>query len=270
MDDYNRITLAKESLNYLVKVMNDQDKLGIIKFESKASTVLPLTQMSESNKTIAFNAINGLRANGGTNIYTGLQAGLNLIEHDYLSGERVASMILLSDGEDNVKDCLPKFQKLINDEGKANYAFTLHTLGYGESHDAKLMHDLSLIRDGGYFFIRSLPTFKASIIEIYGSMSTTQYVNVGITISSQFQIKSIYGMEDMYQKSLINNKDQSVFNTTLIHFVYGKRYIFITLVDIPKDTLSGTPVLKAEILPFGNNLYWSNKKTKIWFCYYSK
>ena len=260
MDDYNRITLAKESLNYLVKVMNDQDKLGIIKFESKASTVLPLTQMSESNKTIAFNAINGLRANGGTNIYTGLQAGLNLIEHDYLSGERVASMILLSDGEDNVKDCLPKFQKLINDEGKANYAFTLHTLGYGESHDAKLMHDLSLIRDGGYFFIRYLSTIKDAILEIYGALSTNYKVNVGVTISSNFNIDNVYGKDDMYQYNLINNPNSSNFTMQIIQFVYGKRYNFVTLVDIPEDTPQGTIVLTVRVSLFGKeaNYLWDN------------
>ena len=60
-------------------------------------------------------------------------------------------------------------------------------------------------------------------------------------------------MDDMYQYSLINNPLPSIFTTRLIHFVSGKRYTFVALVDIPKDTPSTTPVLKAEISPFGNS-----------------
>ena len=50
------------------------------------------------------------------------------------------------------------------------------------------MYKLSLIRDGGYFFIRYLSMVKDAILEIYGSLSTCYQVNVGITISSNFEI----------------------------------------------------------------------------------
>ena len=221
MSSYNRMNMVKESLKILVELMNSEDKLAIIKFASSASQVLSLTQMTESNKTTAINQINDLFASGGTNIYSGLRAGLGLIKDDYLSGERVASMILLSDGMDGSSNADINFKNLINSEKKSNHAFTLHTLGYGENHDAVLMHKLSLIKDGGYFFIRYLSTVKDAILEIYGALSTNYKVNVEVTISSNFTIDNVYGKDDMYQNSLINNKVPSIFKTKITQFVYG-------------------------------------------------
>lgn len=53
------------------------------------------------------------------------------------------------------------------------------------------MHKLSLIRDGGYFFIRYLSLVKNAILEIYGSLSTNYKINVDITISSKYKINSV-------------------------------------------------------------------------------
>ena len=57
--------------------------------------------MTEENKNLILENIEILRASGGTNIYSGLEKGLQLLKNDYSSGDRIASMILLSDGADN-------------------------------------------------------------------------------------------------------------------------------------------------------------------------
>ena len=180
---------------------------------------------------------------------------LDLINEPYLTGKRVASMILLSDGRDNYYFNENKFKNLINQKGKTNYSFTLHTLGYGDDHDAELMYRLSLIRDGGYFYIRYLSMVNNAILKIYGSLSTNYDTNVGIEISSNFNIKNVYGKENMYQSNLISAKP-SKFTTQLIHFIYGKRYNFITLVDIPEDTEIGTIVLTATVSVFNKTAYY--------------
>ena len=148
----DRVKLVKESLKYLVNLMTINDKLAIVSFTNSANPILPLTDMTATGKNNAINAINSLRASGGTNIYSGLAKGLELINQEYSSGERVASMILLSDGYDGASNADVNFRRHINTIGKQSHVFTLHTIGYGESHDANLMQRISLIRDGGYFF----------------------------------------------------------------------------------------------------------------------
>ena len=82
-----------------------------------------------------------------------MQTGLSVLTENYSSGEKIASIILLSDREDNCQGAADKFKNLLISSMKKDYAFTLHTFGYGNDHDAVLMSDLSKIKDGGYFAI---------------------------------------------------------------------------------------------------------------------
>ena len=81
-----------------------------------------------------------------------------------MSGDRVCSIILLSDGIDGKKNADKNFDTLIKSEGKKN--FTTHSFGYGSSHDEVLMSSISKIRDGGYFFIKEITEVKAIFIKI--------------------------------------------------------------------------------------------------------
>ena len=246
----SRISLVKESLKYLTKLMDNRDRLAIVAFTDSASVKLHLTDMTEANKETAIKVINGLRAYGGTDIITGLRKGLDLITDNYNSGQRVASIVLLSDGYDGGRNADINFRNYIKNQNKQTYTFTLHTLGYGESHDANLMSKISLIRDGGYFFIRYLSQeVNSAILEIYGSLSTNCQVDVGLSLTSNYTINKVMGMEDMYERTLISDKPSS-FSTKIIHFVYGKSYDFIVLVDIPEDTPKGEVVLTANVTLF--------------------
>ena len=193
------IELVRESLEYLANLMNEQDNLAIVTFESSATTYLPFTKMTSDNKKNVIQKIKILNAGGGTNIYSGLQQGLSLLTNDYSSGQRIASMILLSDGEDNYGFMAEQFKDYIKINGKNNYVFTLHSFGYGDYHDALLMSDISKIRDGSYFYIQKLLDVQDAYVKIYGSLSTVNKVNLELIINSNYQIQKVYGIEDMYE-----------------------------------------------------------------------
>ena len=248
----SKINLVKESLKYLVNTMNEEDYFALIKFSSNAYLVNGFTQMTSNNKKTIINNINNLVASGGTDIYNGLEKASELVTSDFETNGKIISMILLSDGYDGKKQADIRFKNLISNKNKNNIPFTLHTFGYGESHDAQLMYKISLIRDGGYFFIRYLSSVQDALLEIYGSLSTVYKLNAELTIQTNFRINKVYGMEDMYQASL-TTKPPYTFKVKLIHFIYGKTYSFVSLVNIPENTLFGTEVLNATILPFNKS-----------------
>lgn len=247
----DNIELVKESLSYLVNLMSEQDNLAIVQFESDAKIVSDFLPMTEENKLNMTEKINELEATGGTNIFSGLKLGLTLFNKTYSNGDRVASMILLSDGQDNYGFQAELFKDLIISENKSDYLFTLHSFGYGDYHDAKLMYDVSMIKDGGYFFIKRLSMVQDAFLKIYGSLSTNCEINVQLKIVSNYEIKKVYGIEYMNEPKMTN--DNKTFTTKLIQFIYGKNYPFVFLVDIPIDTAVGTEILTVEISPFGKS-----------------
>ena len=276
----DKIKLVKESLKYLVKLMNETDNLALITFSFDAEVINKLTPMTPENKTDLLNNIDYLYANGGTNIYPALEKALDLITHDYSTGERIASIILLSDGQDNYSynSLLYKFQQLLETTNKTDYAFTLHTFGYGEDHDEDLMLKLAKIKSGSFLFVNGLSDVKDFYLKIYGSLSTVCNVNLNLTIQSSFAIKNISGIDDLYKASLSNRTDNKtnakafLFNTVLIQVVSGKKYSYVVLVDIPKDTPFGTKVLNATVSPLGltEAYIWNEKLNSIAYEEYIK
>ena len=249
----DKIKLVRESLKYLVNLMKEEDNFALVEFESKAKVVNNFTKMAEENKTLLMKNIDNLKAYGGTNILDGLKKALDLITDDYSSGERIASLILLSDGQDNyyynmVDDY---FLDYIEDTGKENYIFTLHTFGYGNDHDAKLMESIANVKNGGFFFIQRLTDLLNAYLQIYGSLSTVFAVNVHLTIQSNFSIVDVYGKEDLYNSTLNNSTKPNTFTTTLLHVISGKTINYVVLVDVPSNTPYGTEVLRATISPQG-------------------
>ena len=78
--DGSPILLVKDSLKYLVNLMNEQDNVAIVLFSSSANVLYDFTKMTESNKQRLISSINGLYADGGTNIYGALQSALDLLK----------------------------------------------------------------------------------------------------------------------------------------------------------------------------------------------
>ena len=245
----DNIRLVRESLEYLANLMNEQDNLALVTFDNSARTLIPFTKMTSDNKKTVIQHINALSASGGTNIESGLEEGLELITNDYSSGQRIASMILLSDGEDLYGFRADDFRDIIIRNKKSNYAFTLHSFGYGDYHDAYLMNEISKVRDGNYLYVQKLLDVQDFYVKIYGSLSTVNKVNLELIIDSNYAMQKVYGMEDMHEANLTNNN--STFNTKIIQVIYGKTYVFVFLVNVPKDIKTGTEVLKATLSPLG-------------------
>jgi Mg-chelatase subunit ChlD len=130
----------------MVNLMTEDDNIALVKFNSAASVINGLTKMTESNKKTIINNINTkLVASGGTQIYYGLQSGLQQITKNYANGDRICSIILLSDGQDGSKNADTNFKSYIASQRKNDYIFSLDTIGYGNSHDAVLMKKLQLL-----------------------------------------------------------------------------------------------------------------------------
>ena len=253
------LNLVKESLKYLVKLMSDTDNFALVTFSDDSYLINGLTKMTKENKNLILDKIAKLEDIGGTNIYSGLEEGLKLIKNDYSSGDRIASMILLSDGADNYyyNRVVSMFEDLIERQGKKNYVFTLNTFGYGSYYDYNLMNNIALIRDGAYFNIDKLGDVNDAFLKIYGSLSTVSNVNVQLKIQSKFHLTKVYGIEDMYDANITSD----AFNVKLIQVIYGKKYDFTLLVDVPENTPIGTEVLNATVSSLGLNAkyLWDEK-----------
>ena len=127
-----RLEAAKKAVNSLVKKISEKNNVGVVLFETGASTISYLTPVKE--KTL--NSISSInQGKGATAIGDGLSLGIDMVS-SILDKKRV--IILLSDGIQN--------SGLITSEQAIQYAIRnnvqIHTIGIGSENPVYLRDDI--------------------------------------------------------------------------------------------------------------------------------
>jgi Mg-chelatase subunit ChlD len=130
---------ARGALGFLLK---HHDEVGIVIFEIKPKRLVPLTRVESGNIGEIEKKINAIPANGGTNIYKGLEAGVTEIEKSTAKDRHI---ILLTDGisePGRYKQLVPGLKK-----GKISVA----TVALGAEADFGLLKEIAAETGGNYY-----------------------------------------------------------------------------------------------------------------------
>lgn len=106
MTSENTFDKMKTAMQFVIKKLSPIDRLSIVTFSSKANRKCHLRSVTQASQAHLKDLVDGLRAEGGTNIQTGLETGLKILNDRRIAGGRVTSIFLLSDGEQYKGDAM--------------------------------------------------------------------------------------------------------------------------------------------------------------------
>ncbi|KAF5742544.1 hypothetical protein HS088_TW09G00594 [Tripterygium wilfordii] len=175
-----KLALLKRAMGFVIQSLGSNDRLAVIAFSSTARRLFPLRRMTETGRQQALQAVNSLVANGGTNIAEALRKGAKVIE-DRREKNPVASIILLSDGQDTYTVCgsggnqtQPNYRLLlpssIHGGENAGFQVPVHAFGFGADHDASSMHSISEISGGTFSFIETEVVIQDAFAQCIGGL----------------------------------------------------------------------------------------------------
>ena len=98
-----KLAQARAAIRELVAQLGPQDRFGLVTYSDAATLVIPLTTADASARDRWSAAVEAIEADGGTNMSSGLDLGLDTIERARGAGH-VPRAILLSDGLANQGD----------------------------------------------------------------------------------------------------------------------------------------------------------------------
>jgi uncharacterized protein YegL len=232
-----KIKLVKQSLKILIEMMGEKDKLGLVLFNQQAYKLLDLTYVTDKKNIISL--IDSINVGGGTYILSGLEMAVNMFKENKREEKNFfdkfitsSAMILLSDGNDNIMNHIEIGNGLKNLTKDMKLFFTLHAFGYGEDHDPNIMNTLANIRDGAFYFVQDYKKVIEYFVNVLGACMSMISENAKIIIKSKYDIKKVFGVEDLYSYVLKDNKN---FETELLQLIGGKEYTFVLEVDVPDD-----------------------------------
>ncbi len=147
----NRLGLVKHSLRILLDELREGDRVGIVVYGSHAEVRLVPTDITQRETILS--AIDGLRTNGATNAYDGLQMAYHMARKSYQS-HQLNRVILCSDGVANMGGSTQAEVMLEQIRQASDKGITLSTIGFGMgNYNDVLMEKLADQGDGNYYYV---------------------------------------------------------------------------------------------------------------------
>lgn len=178
---------AKEAARMAVDLLNENDIISIISYDSTVNVLVPATKVSD--KASIHRAIDRMRSSGNTALFAGVSKGAAEIRK-FLSKDRVNRVILLSDGQANVG---PSSPTELGDLGSSlsKDGITVTTIGLGTGYNEDLMANLAGYSDGNHAFVEDAEDLAKIFKYEFGDVLSVVAQDVEININIQNGIKPI-------------------------------------------------------------------------------
>lgn len=224
-----KIEHARAAVRELLGQLGPEDRFALVTYSDGADIAVPLSPVDEGARAAWIGTIAEIQPNGSTNMSSGLDLGLDLIDGARASG-RVPHVILISDGLANQGDPSP-----IGLTRRAHRAaqgeYTLSTVGVGVDFNEYLMTALADAGTGNYYYLRNSEDLASVFAREFDTARTT--VASGLTV----QIEPAPGVHvvDAAGYPLEPAGDGVVFRPGSL-FAGQQRRIWVTLA-VPHDAV---------------------------------
>lgn len=148
------IDIVKHALRTVIHLLNGRDRLALVAYSNTASVILELTPMTKEGQQRAELRLHQLLPDGMTNIWAGLEAGIQLLAAAS-DGMRLQHLLLLTDGIPNInppRGIVPMLKRLKEKSG-GRLPCSVNTFGFGYELDSELLHELARLGSASYAFI---------------------------------------------------------------------------------------------------------------------
>ncbi|EAR89933.1 von willebrand factor type A (vWA) domain was originally protein (macronuclear) [Tetrahymena thermophila SB210] len=234
----NKIENVKKTLEYLLELLGENDRLCLIAFDSCVSRRCHLMKTNSSNKPNLIKIINEIHCHGGTNINSGMELAFRVLkERKYYNP--VSSIFLLSDGQDGGADLRVRqsLEKHLSQE-----CFTIHSFGFGSDHDGPLMNKICSLKDGNFYYVEKINQVDEFFVDALGGLFSVIaqeiIIDVELLLHSQYKkffqnanVSKIYG--DMW--SVI--KQDTQYRVQINQLLSGISKDFIFEITIPANNV---------------------------------
>ena len=119
------------------------DALGVVDFDIAPHVLVPMQTLTRSDEQRVVSAVSRLQANGGTNIYAGLEAGLRELQRSSAPDKH---LILMTDGIGQPENYTP----LLSELSRAH--IQVATVALGTDADKSLLYDIAKATGGHYYY----------------------------------------------------------------------------------------------------------------------
>ena len=140
--------IVNHSAKTVVKTLDSNSRICIIKFDNNIDVVNDLMIASEINKTQILSNINTIKPGGQTNIWSAIDKALQILDsRDDKS--RNTAILMLTDGEPNISPARGEVGTIQKLRKSKNFTTPIYTFGFGYNLKPELLYDMAKYANGG-------------------------------------------------------------------------------------------------------------------------
>ncbi|MCK5726268.1 MAG: VWA domain-containing protein [Thiotrichaceae bacterium] len=236
---------AKEAALLAVDLLNKNDILSIIGYDTRVGVLVPATKVSDKKHIKSI--IQRIRADGSTALFAGVSKGAGEIRK-FLDKERINRIILLSDGQANQGPSSPselgQLGAALSKEG-----MSVTTIGLGVGYNEDLMTQLAGYSDGNHAFVENAADLAKVFQYEFGDVLSVvaQDVMINITLSEGVKPIRLLGREGDIKGNIIK---------TRLNQLYSEQEKYILLeVEIPEGKAKEIKAVASVKVDYQNMRY---------------
>lgn len=242
-----KIEAARAAADELVAALHPGDRFALVSFDDAARVVVPGAPF-DGDVTRLHQVIQGLRDDGGTNLWAGLELG----EQQLASTHPARKLLLVSDGQANVGETSPEaFARL--SRAYASEGVSVSAIGLGRDFNENLLESMADAGGGSYRFVgdpEELTTVIAAELERTGKTLARQ-VRVRVSAVEGARIRKLYGW------SAARPTERGATEGTEVYvgdISAGQTRKIVLGIEVPAGTVGGRSVAHAELtwVPVGS------------------
>lgn len=182
----NKIEMVKTTLDFVIDELDEKDRISILTFNSQINKICGLKSMTKSNKeSLKDLCKKKIIVKGCTNINKAMTNAYNvLIERTQANDS--SAIFLISDGQDTCGNNISHIQSSIELKKKKlkkkNEIVQVHTFGYGDDHDEKVLSMISTLAVGNFYYIKNPSFIDECFIDSFGYLLSSFGKNVDLEV----------------------------------------------------------------------------------------
>ena len=172
MNSANKLPLLKQSMQYLLEELNEQDTVSIVVYAGASGLALPATKVDDIGRQKILEKMNSLSAGGSTAGGQGIQLAYKQAQKNFKK-DGVNRIILATDGDFNVGvSDNASLTKMVKDKAKSGTYISVLGFGGGNINDA-MLESITNNGNGNYSYIDTIKEGRKVLLEdMMGTMVT--------------------------------------------------------------------------------------------------
>ena len=179
----------------IVKTLDKNSRVSIIAFDHLIDVIVPLTLMSDMNKSSTIAKIKEIKPRGQTNLWGGIEKAISLLD-EREDKSRNGNILTLTDGIPNISPSRGEIDTIKRLRLTKNFTSPIYTFGFGYNLKQGLLYEIAKSANGGNGHISDGGMIATVFCNFIATILTTIVVNLqlhiktkpGKTISPEFML----------------------------------------------------------------------------------